>query len=212
MRKIFIVILASIIAVSGVYAGTSSSGSTNDSSGWTGGSPSVNLKFAIDGDTTALYNIGFSDAPGIPEDGRTSGDITLDFNADDPTKIDNSGEASKLYIYWDIVSAQPFTLSLSADRPLTNDSAVENNTIDFTVSGDTSQEGETANTEAGTAVNINTSTSAMNTPILFQADESGLNTFRGYQKLTIESVAGELDGKVEGDYTANLTLTVTSGS
>ena len=83
MRKIFIVILASIIAVSGVYAGTSGSGSTNDSSGWTGGSPSVNLKFAIDGDTTALYNIGFSDAPGIPEGGRTSGDITLDFNADE---------------------------------------------------------------------------------------------------------------------------------
>lgn len=211
MKRLTVLILVAVVALSGVFAAAYNSGTGNDSSSWgNGGHPTVPLKFTI-GTNTASYKIGFDSNPGVPATPSFSGDVVLDFKDGDPTTIVN---VSDIYVYWDITTAQNFALSLEADGALTTGDGGEEKLINFKVTGDKSKQGDVANSES-TEVSIKTSTdttAASASPIVSESSATALKSFKGYQKLTIESLPGELDGKATGEYTANLTLKVTDGN
>ena len=208
MRKILVVALVALFAITGLCAATASTGDGNDSSKWTNGSPAVNLRFTIDPESTpASYKIGFStDASGSA---LASADVTLSIaDTSNPVAIKN---ASDLYVYWDIVSPQSFVLSLEASGPLTQDTEEQDkDTIQFTVTGDSTVQGSVANTNPGETISIDSSADSKSSTILRQGTSAGLNAFKGYQKLTIASKDNELIGKAEDDYLATLTLKVSA--
>ena len=212
MKRLTVLILVAVVALSGVFAAAYNSGTGNDSSSWgNGGHPTVPLKFTI-GTNTASYKIGFDSNPGVPATPSFSGDVELDFKDGDPTTIVND---SDIYVYWDITTAQGFALSLEAGGALTTGDGGEGKLINFKVTGDKSKQGEVENSDSK-EVSITTTaantTAASTSPIVSQSSATALKSFKGYQKLTIESLPGELDGKATGEYTANLTLKVTDGN
>lgn len=160
------------------------------------------------GEDLYSYNVGFStDGNKANSDISATGLLPKDGNR---TIADNSG--SDLYVWWDILTADNFTVTLSLDAALTEqNSDGEPETIDYKVDGIVSAgvvKPETADEPTPVALD-STGTKSINI-IDFDGGTSVANSFKGNQKLTIATKEGELQGKPEGEYKSTLTLTVTN--
>lgn len=208
MKKIIVFMLCILVAAS-LFAASSFSGTTPDS---TGKDPIQTVTFTI-GDAMYSYNVGFS------IDGNkasTNIDATsLILSESDKTKATNS---SNLYVWWDIMTANAFDVTLTVSKPLTQTEVdgVDPAEIDFTVVG-AIQAGETKPDNHETkkiSVSSDTTEGTDKQSITFLDVKAAqvANTYKGSQKLTIATKDGELAGKPEGTYESTLTLTVTDNA
>lgn len=208
MKKIIVFMLCILVAAS-LFAASSFSGATPDS---TGKNPTQTVTFTI-GDDMYSYNVGFS-----IDGNKASSDIdatSLTLSESDKTKATNS---SALYVWWDIMTANAFDVTLSVYNPLTQTGvdAGDPAEIDFTVDG-AIQDGETKPDNHETkkiSVSSDTTedTGKQSITFLDVTDAQVANTYKGSQKLTIATKDGELAGKPEGTYESTLTLTVTDNA
>lgn len=208
MKKIIVFMLCILVAAS-LFAASSFSGATPDS---TGKDPTQTVTFTIGNDMYS-YNVGFS-----IDGNKASTDIaatSLTLSESDKTKATNS---SNLYVWWDIMTANAFDVTLSVSNPLTQTKVdgVDPAEIDFTVDG-AIQAGETKPDKHKTkAISVSSDTTEdvgeQSITFLDVADAQVANTYKGSQKLTIATKDGELAGKPEGTYESTLTLTVTDNA
>ena len=208
MKKIIVFMLCILVAAS-LFAASSFSGTSPDSSG---NEPTQTVTFTI-GDDMYSYNVGFS-----IYGNKASADIdatSLTLSESNKTKATNS---SDLYIWWDIMTANAFDVTLSVSKPLTQTKVETGDPaeIDFTVDG-AIQAGETKPDNHETKKISVSSDKAEDTDkqsitFLDVTDSQVANTYKGSQKLTIETKDGELAGKPEGTYESTLTLTVTDNA
>lgn len=161
------------------------------------------------GDDLYTYNVGFS----TKNDGNavtTMNNTVLALSADDKTVATNAD--SDLYIWWDILTASPFHVTLTIDDALTATSGDSSPTINYTVTGALTQTAKPEGQDDATKIDLSTKTGdgLTNTVdfIDFEGSEGVASSFKGYQKLTIATIAGELQNKPEGTYDSTLTLTV----
>lgn len=203
MKKIIVFMLCILVAAS-LFAASSFSGNTPDSAG---NDPTQTVTFTI-GDGMYSYNVGFS-----IDGNKASSDIgatSLTLSESDKTKATNS---SDLYVWWDIMTANAFDVTLSVSNPLTQTGvdAGDSAEIDFTVEG-AIQAGETKPDKHETKVISVSSDTTQSITFLDVIDAQVANTYKGSQKLTIATKDGELAGKPEGTYESTLTLTVTDNA
>lgn len=208
MKKIIVFMLCILVAAS-LFAASSFSGTSPDSSG---NEPTQTVTFTI-GDEMYSYNVGFS-----IDGNKASADIdatSLTLSESNKTKATNS---SDLYVWWDIMTANAFDVTLSVSKPLTQTEVETGDPaeIDFTVDG-AIQAGETKPEKHETkkiSVSSDTTEDTGNQSITFLdvTDAQVANTYKGSQKLTIATKDGELAGKPEGTYESTLTLTVTDNA
>lgn len=203
MKKIIVFMLCILVAAS-LFAASSFSGNTPDSAG---NDPKQTVTFTI-GDGMYSYNVGFS-----IDGNKASSDIgatSLTLSESDKTKATNS---SDLYVWWDIMTANAFDVTLSVSNPLTQTGvdAGDSAEIDFTVEG-AIQAGETKPDKHETKVISVSSDTTQSITFLDVIDAQVANTYKGSQKLTIATKDGELAGKPEGTYESTLTLTVTDNA
>lgn len=201
MKKIIVFMLCILVAAS-LFAASSFSGTSPDSSG---NEPTQTVTFTIDDDMYS-YNVGFS-----IDGNKASADIdatSLTLSESDKTKATNS---SDLYIWWDIMTANAFDVTLSVSKPLTQTEVETGAEIDFTVDG-AIQAGETKPDKHETKVISVSSDTTQSITFLDVIDAQVANTYKGSQKLTIATKDGELAGKPEGTYESTLTLTVTDNA
>lgn len=206
MKKIVILLICSLLAAS-LYAANNSvfEGSTPDSASNT---PTQTIELKI-GDDLYRYSVGFS-----TDGSKPSQDITentkLELSSEDKTIAVNT---SDLYVWWDIMTADAFDVTLKLDGALTQQDVVPAEsaaTINFSVNGAT-QTGEVkpdAHITNPIDIASNGTKELAFLDVTTSADNTA-HTYQGKQKLTITTVAGELANKPEGKYTANLTLEVT---
>ena len=126
MKKIIVFMLCILVAAS-LFAASRFSGNTPDSAG---NDPTQTVTFTI-GDDMYSYNVGFS-----IDGNKASTDIdatSLILSESDKTKATNS---SDLYVWWDIMTANAFDVTLTVSKPLTQ-TKVDGDPaeIDFTVEG-----------------------------------------------------------------------------
>ena len=203
MKKIIVFMLCILVAAS-LFAASSFSGNTPDSAG---NDPTQTVTFTI-GDGMYSYNVGFS------IDGNKDSSVidatSLILSESDKTKATNS---SDLYVWWDIMTANAFDVTLSVSQPLTQKDVegVDPAEIDFTVDG-AIQAGETKPDKHETKVISVSSDTTQSITFLDVIDAQVANTYKGSQKLTIATKDGELAGKPEGTYESTLTLTVTDNA
>ena len=207
MKKIIVFMLCILVAAS-LFAASSFSGNTPVSAG---NDPTQTVTFTI-GDGMYSYNVGFS-----IDGNKASTDIdatSLILSKSDKTKATNS---SDLYVWWDIMTANAFDVTLTVSKPLTQ-TKVDGDPaeIDFTVEG-AINDGETKPDKHETkaiSVSSDTTEDAGKQSITFLdvIDAQVANTFKGSQKLTIATKDGELAGTPEGTYESTLTLTVTGNA
>ena len=193
-----------ILVAASLFAASSFSGNTPDSAG---NDPTQTVTFTI-GDGMYSYNVGFS-----IDGNKASSDIgatSLTLSESDKTKATNS---SDLYVWWDIMTANAFDVTLSGSNPLTQTGvdAGDSAEIDFTVEG-AIQAGETKPDKHETKVISVSSDTTQSITFLDVIDAQVANTYKGSQKLTIATKDGELAGKPEGTYESTLTLTVTDNA
>lgn len=203
MKKIIVFMLCILVAAS-LFAASSFSGNTPDS---TGNDPTQTVTFTI-GDDMYSYNVGFSINGNMASTDIAATSLTL--SESDKTKATNS---SDLYVWWDIMTANAFDVTLTVSKPLTQTEVDDPAEIDFTVEG-AIQAGETKPDKHQTnkiSVSSDTTEDAVGQSITFLdvLDAQVANTYKGSQKLTIATKVGELAGKPEGTYESTLTLTVT---
>lgn len=203
MKKIIVFMLCILVAAS-LFAASSFSGNTPDSAG---NDPTQTVTFTI-GDGMYSYNVGFS-----IDGNKASSDIgatSLTLSESDKTKATNS---SDLYVWWDIMTANAFDVTLSVSNPLTQTGvdAGDSAEIDFTVEG-AIQAGETKPDKHETKVISVSSDTTQSITFLDVINAQVANTYKGSQKLTIATKDGELAGKPEGTYESTLTLTVTNNA
>lgn len=208
MKKIIVFMLCILVAAS-LFAASSFSGATPDSAGK---DPTQTVTFTI-GNEMYSYNVGFS-----IDGNKASSDInatSLTLSESDKTKATNS---SDLYVWWDIMTANAFDVTLKVSKPLTQTEVdgVDPAEIDFTVVG-AIQAGEKKPDKHETkaiSVSSDTTEDADKQSITFLdvIDAQVANTYKGSQKLTIVTKDGELAGKPEGTYESTLTLTVTDNA
>ena len=203
MKKIIVFMLCILVAAS-LFAASSFSGNTPDSAG---NDPTQTVTFTI-GDGMYSYNVGFS-----IDGNKASSDIgatSLTLSESNKTKATNS---SDLYVWWDIMTANAFDVTLSVSNPLTQTGvdAGDSAEIDFTVEG-AIQAGETKPDKHETKVISVSSDTTQSITFLDVIDAQVANTYKGSQKLTIATKDGELAGKPEGTYESTLTLTVTDNA
>ena len=195
MKRI-IAILAMLIAAASVFAGSTGTIGTN----------ATQLVELVIGDDLYSYKVGFNTVASPAE-----GDIdatTLALDESDRTVATNN---SDLYVWWDILTADNFTVAISMDGALKGKNGEDeplNADIDYTVTGAV-QDGEVAPERSG-AIAISLDSKTYETPSTILDVESGTaaKSFQGQQKLTITTAEGALQGKPEGTYSSTLTLTV----
>ena len=207
MKKVAILLICSLLTAS-LYAANNSvfEGSTPDSAG---DIPTQTIELTIDGNLYR-YSVGFSiDGSKASED--ISENTKLELSSDDKTIAVNT---SDLYVWWDIMTADAFDVTLKLDGALTQQDVTPENSaakIQFSVNG-AIQEGEVK--PSGHDTNSIDITSDGTTGQAFldvtASVDNVAHTYQGKQKLTITTGAGELANKPEGTYTANLTLEVTN--
>lgn len=193
---VFSLLLATLSVT--VFADTSYSGSSVPPGD--GKDPTVVVQYVIDSNTGS-YSIGFADSVENATSGTGIGSdpIKLVIDSTDNTIISNEGK--DLYIFWDITSAAKYALSLETSA-LVNSAAQEKNTIGIEVTGESVGENPSE-----TLANIDApSSAAVSSSIIPTTTEGAIGIKKGMQKLTIKSKAGELNEKVVGTYSANLTL------
>lgn len=196
MKRI-IAILAMLIAAASVFAVSTGTIGTD-------ATQLVELKI---GDDLYSYNVGFNTAASPVE-----GDIeatTLALDESDRTVATNSTD---LYVWWDILTANNFTVTISMDGALegkSTDGGVDlGESIDYTVVGAV-QDGEVAPESSGaTAISLDSKNYETPSTILDVESGTAAKSFQGQQKLTITTAEGALQGKPEGTYSSTLTLTV----
>lgn len=202
MKRILVFsLLLAMLSVT-VFADTSYSGSSVPPE--EGKDPTVTVQYVINSNTGS-YSIGFADSVENATSGTGIGSdpINLVIDSTDNTIISNEGK--DLYIFWDITSAAKYALSLETSA-LVNSAAQEKNTIGITVTGESVGENPSE-----TLANIDApSSEAVSSPIIPTTTEGAIGIKKGMQKLTIKSKAGELNEKVVGTYSANLTLKLTA--
>lgn len=206
MKKIVILLICSLFATS-LYAANNSvfEDSTPDSASDT---PTQTIELKI-WDELYRYSVGFS-----TDGSKPSQDITentkLELSSEDKTIAVNT---SDLYVWWDIMTADAFDVTLKIEDALTQyvTSPTVAAQIQFSVDG-VIQTGEVKPAEHTTdpiEIISNGTTSHAFLEVTASADNTA-HTYQGKQKLTITTVAGELANKPEGTYTANLKLEVTN--
>lgn len=161
------------------------------------------------GDELYSYSVGFSTT--AKKAAKDIDPTVLSLSEDDRTVATNPDGTQDLYVWWDILSAKKFDITLAIGNPLTEqpptsgDSAAE---IDYTVTG-TISESEVKPANHTTAAISIASDGTKDTKFLEQSSEDTVaNSYKGSQKLAISTNAGELQGKPEGTYKSALTLTV----
>lgn len=207
MKRIIITLICILMTLS-LYAANNSifEGSTPDSASDT---PTQTIELTI-GDELYKYSVGFSTDGSKPSE-DISENTKLELSSDDKTIAVNTSE---LYVWWDIMTADAFDVTLKLDGALTQqdvtpeDSAAK---IQFSVNG-AIQEGEVKPSGHDTD-SIDIASDGTTELAFLDVDASvgdTAHTYQGKQKLTITTGAGELANKPEGKYTANLTLKVTN--
>lgn len=154
---------------------------------------------------TVYYDIGFSKTEvtkGNPTPDSVDGDgisLTLGTNSI-ATNLDT---ADSLYVYWHITSGKPITISLQGDGPMqVNDTGTE---IDWSIKIGNKTADDQAKSQ-NVFVHQPSSGSDSASAVGIQAD--------GSEKivLTTENVSAISETVTPGEYTANLTLTITVGN
>ena len=206
MKKIVILLICSLLTAS-LYAENNSifEGSTPDSSSDT---PTQTIELTIDGNLYR-YSVGFS-TDGLKPSQDITENTKLELSSDDKTIAVNT---SDLYVWWDIMTADAFDVTLKIEDALTQDvtSPTVAAKIQFSVDG-VIQTGEVkpdAHTTNPIDIASNGTKELAFLDVTTSADNTA-HTYQGKQKLTITTVAGELANKPEGTYTANLKLEVTN--
>ena len=206
MKKIVILLICSLLTAS-LYAENNSifEGSTPDSSSDT---PTQTIELTIN-ENLYRYSVGFSSDGSKPSQDITE-NTKLELSSDDKTIAVNT---SDLYVWWDIMTADAFDVTLKLDGALTQQDVPAESaaTINFAVNGGI-QAGEVkpdAHTTNPIDIASNGTKELAFLDVTTSADNTA-HTYQGKQKLTITTVAGELANKPEGTYTANLKLEVTN--
>ena len=180
---------------------------TGDIADISGDMPTQTVQLTIDNNLYS-YNVGFS------TDGKKADNIDateLVLSADDRTVADNSGENGSLYVWWDILTSEKFSITLGIGQPLTEQvpiSGEEAAIIDYTVMGTVSKGEVKPANHTTNGIEI-ASDGTESITFLSQKEAVAIaNSYQGNQKLVITTNKEELQGKPEGTYTSTLTLTV----
>ena len=210
MKKIVILLICSLLTAS-LYAENNSifEGTTPDSTGKT---PTQTIELTINGDLYR-YSVGFSTNGSKPSQDITE-NTKLELSSDDKTIAVNTSD--DLYVWWDIMTADAFDVTLELDGPLTQQPEEGGASVDspakinFSVTGAV-QDGEIKPEEHTTTpidiVSNGTDSSEFLTVVA--SDDNSAHTYHGEQKLTLATLNGELANMSEAKHTANLILTVT---
>lgn len=170
--------------------------------------PTQEVQLTI-GDELYSYSVGFSTTA---EKAANNIDPTvLSLSEDDRTVATNPDGTQDLYVWWDILSAKKFDITLAIGNPLTEQSPISGDSaakIDYTVTGTISESEVKPATHTTTPISI-ASDSTLNVKFLKQLNSGTVaNSYKGSQKLAISTKDGALQGKPEGIYKSTLTLTV----